>query len=121
LKTISTPVTAFITFSSSEGMERCAKYLCKHGTFSGEGNALYKPLPLLGEEMRMNEAPEPSNIIWENLDVPLRTHRQRKCIVGFVIAIFIILTLILFSFLKGKAGINNLKYPPRINCEGVNG
>lgn len=121
LKKICQPVTAFITFASSEGMERCAKYLCKHGAFSGEGNSLYKPLPLLGEEMRMNEAPEPSNIIWENLDVSQRTHRQKECCVGIVITIFIILTLVLFSVLKGVAGINNLKYPPRIDCKSING
>ena len=116
LEKLSQPVTAFITFESTEGYERCVKYLCKHGTFSGESNASYKPLPLLGENMHMNEAPEPSNVIWENLDVSKNTHRKRKIIVAIVIAIFIILTLILFSYLKGFAGINNLKYPPEIKC-----
>ena len=69
----------------------------------------------------MNEAPEPSNIIWENLDVSLNTQRKRECGVGIIIVIFIILTLMLFSVLKGVAGINNLKYPPRINCVSING
>jgi len=65
---LSIPVTAFITFASSEGYERCAKYLFKEDIL-GKQNKNCKKLKLLGEEVVLSAAPEPSNIVWENLDV----------------------------------------------------
>ena len=65
---LSIPVTAFITFTSSEGYERCEKYLFQRDP-SGKVNHNYRKLKLLGEDVVLTAAPEPSNIVWENLDV----------------------------------------------------
>jgi hypothetical protein len=49
------PVGAFITFESEEGLQRCLSLR----------NSESK-VQILGEKPKLKEAPEPTNIIWEN-------------------------------------------------------
>ena len=35
----------------------------------GKLNDKYQPFEILGEETKFTEAPEPSNVLWENLEV----------------------------------------------------
>lgn len=60
------PVVAFVTFQTQEGFERCEKHLFKE---SRHGDKKKKGLSLLGCPADIKEAPEPSNIIWENLSI----------------------------------------------------
>ena len=69
--------------------------------------------------MTITEAPEPSNIVWEHQDVTKFKQRKRGCYVTLAISVFIFMTFLLFTFMKGKAGENKSKYPSRIKCEFV--
>jgi len=69
----------------------------------------------------MSAAPEPSNIVWENLEVRLSEQRKRKVVAFICITIFIILTFLLFTVLKSANGKNKLKYPPRTDCDNIYG
>jgi len=68
----------------------------------------------------LEAAPEPSNIVWENLGVTVNERRKRKCIAFICIFIFIACTFLLFTVMKSFSGVNNLKYPPRTDCENIN-
>jgi hypothetical protein len=68
-------VCAFITLTTQEARERIAKWRFK---FNEDGSPNdyyedfkisqdYKPFKLFGEELEFEVAPEPSDIIWENL------------------------------------------------------
>jgi hypothetical protein len=35
----------------------------------GKKNDKYQPFEILGEDTKFDEAPEPSNVLWENLEV----------------------------------------------------
>ena len=64
---LSTPVKAYISFESAEAFERCQKHLFKYDTDSHKKNKLYQEMELFDEPAQLAAAPEPSNIIWENL------------------------------------------------------
>lgn len=62
------PVTAFITFETQEGHERALKYEKKFYPWQrGESKTL------LGEKLILEQAEEPSDIIWENRHVNKKT------------------------------------------------
>ena len=45
--------------------------------------------------------------------------RRRRLLVGILIAIFIFLTFLLFTYLKSMSGENKLKYPERVDCVAI--
>jgi hypothetical protein len=51
----------------------------------------------------VSDAPEPTNIIWENLQITEETQKWRKIFVFIVIAIFTIGLFVFFTFLKVTA------------------
>lgn len=113
------PVRAYITFERVEAYERCEKHLFKYQVLNGKKNPEYETLELFGEPVQMEAAPEPSNVVWENLEVRSSQQRNRKIFAFICIAIFIILTFLLFTVLKSANGKNKLKYPPRTDCENI--
>jgi len=67
----------------------------------------------------IEDAPEPSNILWENLEVSKATRAKRSLIAGLLIALFIFITFIIFSLMKSASGANSLKYPPKTDCHSM--
>ena len=113
---MTTPIKAFVTFSNQEGFERCSKNLCQL-TESGERNRKIKKWKLLGSTAKLNYAPEPSNIIWENLEISGFRMKCKRCQVYAIVLAFLVGMFILFSILKSVSGKNKLKYPATVNCE----
>jgi hypothetical protein len=52
----------------------------------------------------MRAASEPSNVVWENLEVNKTTTRKRYSVVFTVIIVFIIVTFLVFTSMKYLAG-----------------
>lgn len=65
---LQTPVCAFITFTTQEAKERAMKYYCKFNE-DGTDNGDYDPITSNEEVLEVLDAPEPSNILWENLQI----------------------------------------------------
>lgn len=65
---------------------------------------------MFGHEPVFCDAPTPSNIIWEHLDVSEeeRTYKTRKAIA--IISLVLLGTFLLFTALKTKSGENKVKY-----------
>lgn len=115
---LTTPVTAFVTFTSQEGYERCSEFLAAR-LENGLPNPKMRSLEFLGEDAQIAAAPEPSNVIWENLEVSRKEINKRKCIAGIIVSIFIFCTFLLFTYLKTKSGRNKLKYPSTVDCDFI--
>ena len=49
-----------------EGKDRCVKFLSKKSSL-GMRNPHFEPFTLLDQQVMVRAAPEPSDIIWENL------------------------------------------------------
>lgn len=73
----------------------------------------------MNEVAEIKAAPEPSNVIWENLEVTPFQRGARKTGVVVVVTLFIFFTFIVYSILKSKAGENKLKYPSSTDCDGI--
>ena len=65
------PVSAFVTFTNQEGVDRCLKNFETSKTFFGSFSKLNEK-SLTCEKVRLPvfSAPEPSDIVWENYEVP---------------------------------------------------
>ena len=66
MNTITTPVSAFVTFTTQEAFERCNKYLFEQCDLGYEHHEDHRTFTMLGEPATINEAPDPTNIIWED-------------------------------------------------------
>ena len=142
------PVTAFVTFKYQNGMERCInsfesdknffdgpifreekEYETKNGlevpkkdknnkqmTIKGTRSAI----EMLGIPFECKEAPEPSNIIWENLQDSPKRMNQRKALVFVLLIVALGLIFTLLAFLKKNVVQLTKKYPEALNCNRLN-
>lgn len=67
----------------------------------------------------MEKAPEPQNIIWENLSTTAFQRNKRTCGITLVICIFLIATFFGVLDLKVNSMEYELYYPPKTNCEKI--
>lgn len=111
------PIYAFIIFTNQEANERCQNYL--HRSIGGKRNKNRKNFKFLGDIPIFKDAPEPTNIIWENLEITPAQGRRRKCFTYMVILIFIFSVFLLFTFLKSRSGKNKLMYPVSTDCKAI--
>lgn len=116
LERITRPVAAFITFETQEGFER-AKELT--GKKNWKDEIVSSEYTLLGEPLSMTQAPEPTNIIWENRDKSFQTKLKRKFIVVAIIIILLLGAFLAFYFLKRTTITNYRKYPPTTDCKSI--
>lgn len=109
------PVTAFITFETQEGYERACEmkgdYKC-----NGEVTSNYE---FDGHPLYFEEAPEPTNIIWEHRETTYKTQMIRTSVVCVIIVILLILAFLAFYELKKITVANYKKYPPTANCADI--
>lgn len=105
---------AFITFTTQEAKARVEKWRFAYnedGTINHNYNQLYDEdgnditkLNSLGVELEYEEAPEPTDIIWENLEQSELQRKARMSCVILVSAVLLFITLFIIMGLKVKAG-----------------
>ncbi|KAF4040526.1 Calcium-activated chloride channel [Phytophthora infestans] len=79
---ISQAVTAFVTFEEEEGFHRCLQEYPDLGWFHRLFQPYYKRLH--GKRLRFRPAPDPTDIIWENLHYSFAERVFRQLIVALV-------------------------------------
>lgn len=115
LQSITKPVAAFITFETQDGYERACELKGKpkcNGEIEAERE--FDGAPLFFED-----APEPTNIIWEHREVTYKKQLIRTSIVSVVIMFCLFLAFMAFYSLKQQTIANYKKYPPTTDCDGV--
>lgn len=98
-----TPVSAFITFESEEGYHRGIV-------------AHHHHVRILDEKIDISEAPEPTNIIWENRQFNFFQRSLRALLAIFVLAILLAMSFYVVVELKKVSKEVNLKYQ-KSNCK----
>ena len=101
-----TPVSAFITFENEEGFVR-AKIAHQHG------------VTLLGDRVKIEQAPEPTNIIWENREITAFSRFLRGLFAVVILGILLALSFYIVIKLKTAAKEADDKYQ-RGNCKEIN-
>ena len=73
----------------------------------------------MGCRWTFEEAPEPSDVIWENLEINEETKMQNTGYVCLTISFFLLLTFFIFTGLKVVSGNAVLQSPPNQDCLSV--
>lgn len=94
------PVSAFVTFESEEGVQRCLAL----------SQQKYHHIKVLGEHPIAKKAPEPTNIIWENRETTRVSRFFRVLLVGLILFIMLALMFSSIVSLKRRALEANSKY-----------
>lgn len=115
LDNLTKPVSAFITFETQEGYERACEF---EGKFDCNGK-LTAENKWRGYDLYFNEAPEPTNIIWEHRQNTISLQRKRTTIVGLIIVFLLVLAFLAFYYLKQATVLNYRRYPPTTNCSDI--
>ena len=108
-----TPVYCFLTFETEEGKCRCDEY---NDTVKDNDYAHYRTF--LGEEIDMQPATEPTDIIWENRHFTSFQRFVRSIIVMFIIFLLLCASFYLIYNAQKLAMAMKTKYP-KMNCAGL--
>ena len=115
LQSLTKPVAAFITFETQDGYERACEFKAtRKCTGAIEAEHEFDGAPLYFEE-----APEPTNIIWEHRQITYNTQMIRTAIVSAIIVFLLFLAFMAFFELKKQTIANYNKYPPSTNCNDI--
>lgn len=109
-------MAAFITFETQEGYERACNIKGKRNWKREVVSAEHR---FLGDFVSFEEAPEPTNIIWENRDKTFKEQTKRKVVVVVVIIVLLLAAFFAFYLLKQQTIRNQQKYPSTTNCQAV--
>ncbi|KAL8005362.1 putative anoctamin, 10TM putative phosphate transporter, cytosolic domain-containing protein [Plasmopara halstedii] len=95
---ISQAVTAFITFEEEEGFNRCLQEYPDLGWIHRLFQPHYKRLH--GKSLQFFRAPDPTDIIWENLHYPYLERMLRQLVVAMVTLSVLFLSFVLIFLAK---------------------
>lgn len=82
-------------------------------------NSNYEPLKSFGVTMPVEVAPEPSNIVWENLEISDYNIRRNEFRVYFLISAVLIAIFFMSLGIKAITNQNMEKYPLRTKCDAI--
>jgi hypothetical protein len=115
LQALTKPVSAFITFETQDGFERACEF---KGSFNCKGEVIADH-EFDGAPLYFDDAPEPTNIIWEHRENSYSTQMHRTIIVTGIIVFLLLLAFFAFYYLKKITVENYRKYPPTTNCGDI--
>eukprot|EP00742_Colponemidia_sp_Colp-10_P003796 GILJ01004043.1.p1 GENE.GILJ01004043.1~~GILJ01004043.1.p1 ORF type:complete len:1123 (-),score=165.75 GILJ01004043.1:136-3504(-) len=99
---------AFVTFEHDEGFQRCLAAI--GGVF------VSKQFKFQGKRVRAAQAPEPSDIIWENLGVSPFEQFLRKTFTAFIAFLLLCISFGVIYFVKTQDTLFSSKYPSTNDC-----
>lgn len=106
LDKLQTPVSVFATFESEEGYQRACAY----------GN--YAQRAICGQKFELQEASEPSDIIWENRHFTPHQRTVKRLIIYFVIIVLLCISGAIIFVCTTKSLTLKFKYP-QVKCPNV--
>jgi len=110
---LTTPCSIFMTFENEEGYQRACKY-----EETVEENADLADIKFWcgTHEIDVQEASEPSDIIWENRHFTPTQRKKKECVVGLVMS-FMLLASFVFIFVCTSISAKALnEFPPIADC-----
>ena len=107
------PVSVFASFESEEGRARALVY---NETILQKDFKHFQKF--LGSEIEIQEASEPTDIIWENRPFTPKTRNIKRVFVYFTIIIMLTLSgSVIFNLTKKSLSLKQ-KYP-KVNCDNI--
>jgi hypothetical protein len=107
------PVSVFATMETEEGHTRATQY----NKLIGEPE--YKHYEkFLTSEIEVQEASEPTDIIWENRSFTPRQRSVKRCIVAFLILVMLTISAVIIFVCTLSANAKKFRYP-KANCDTI--
>jgi hypothetical protein len=100
LDKLQTPVSVFATFEEEEGYQRALVY-----------NNPVPQMLLLGKQLEIQEASEPTDIIWENRHISPGTRRCKMMLVFLMIFLLLCVSAGIIYFCTNTSNKLKYKYP----------
>jgi len=114
LHKLNRPVTAFLSFENEEGLNRCINY---NETVLGDRQYMSQGYDkLLGQPLDIEEAAEPTDIIWENRHFTSFQRFKRSLIVIGCVFCLLFISFVIIFFCSKTATAPLLRYPSSVNC-----
>lgn len=99
-----------------ESEEAHARAVMYNESINDPGNPeLHRFREFLGEEIEITEAPEPTDIIWENRSFTEQQRNIKKFIVTLIIVGLLIVSFVII-FVAKKASLAKKNQYPKVNC-----
>lgn len=113
LDSMQRPVSVFCTMETEEGYTRATKYneLITISDFKHMDT-------LLNSEVEIQEASEPTDIIWENRAFTPRQRSFKRCIVYFLILVMLTISAVIIFFCTLAANAKKFRYP-KVDCDTI--
>lgn len=115
LDQLQTPVSVFATFETEEGYRRaCLFQEVIEDLEQGEtknGMVCVEDKYLLGYEIELQEASEPSDIIWENRHISQWIRFRRRVTAWVIIVIMLSISAATIFYMSTKSNQLKLRYP----------
>ena len=103
-----------MTFENEEGYQRA----CKYEETVAENNQFEDIRLWCGNhEIDVQEASEPSDIIWENRQFTPLQRRKKECAVGFIMIGMLLLSFLFIYWAQNLSEDALAEYPPMYNCD----
>ena len=101
------PISAFVTFTNQEAKERCVRYFYEKDPYTGADQTdNFIGLQSLGIELEVTDPSEPSDYMFENLEISDNQVKCNECKLYMYLSICVVFAFVLFTFLKLKTGEN---------------
>ena len=107
------PVSVFATMETEEGHTRATQY----NKLIGEVEFKHFD-KFLTSEIELQEASEPTDIIWENRSFTPRQRSVKRCIVAFLILVMLAISAVIIFACTLSANAKKFRYP-KANCESI--
>eukprot|EP00355_Strombidium_rassoulzadegani_P007408 CAMPEP_0168620868 /NCGR_PEP_ID=MMETSP0449_2-20121227/7377_1 /TAXON_ID=1082188 /ORGANISM="Strombidium rassoulzadegani, Strain ras09" /LENGTH=1171 /DNA_ID=CAMNT_0008661923 /DNA_START=74 /DNA_END=3586 /DNA_ORIENTATION=+ len=107
------PVSVFVTMETEEGYNRASMYndlIQMDQNYSHYQN-------FLGGEIELQEASEPTDIIWENRAFKPRERQVKRAIGSIIILIMLAVSASIIFFCSIQSNIRKFRYPKGIDCQ----
>jgi hypothetical protein len=115
---ITRPVCAFVTFTTQEAYERCNKYLFEFNEV-GQKNEDHTKAIILGQPTAVIEAPEPTNIVWEDLGITGWQMWKNNLKANILMSILVLAGFFFFWFLKYIPNSIQEMFPTTTHCGSI--
>lgn len=109
---LKTPVKAYVTFEKQEGYEVAGRITGGYTIFGSKWSK--EGISFLGQPLFFNKSVEPSNIIWENLQVSYVRQIINSVIVYTIAMLLLFFLLCTLLAIRNKMGKTSTRYQPLI-------
>lgn len=110
-------VGAFVVFNNEESRTRCvADYVGSDVLWSTHACCQPRPLRFKGKKLTVTPAPDPSQIFWQNLELPFAQRAGRQCGLAAVMTVLLLTSFAIMVAAQAYGSAFQKRVPSALSC-----